>query len=229
MPILIIILCVLTVASAVCTIVFRTKGQSFNGMLFKFLSSFCFMSVAFVGYCYNNQSDPYYFCLAIFGLMFGLGGDVLLGLKEIAPKFRSRLMAMGTSSFLVGHLFFIAAFFKVTGFSVIPVLVCALIFVLAFVLIKILKFNADMKMFLLLAFYYAVLCAKCAASFIALYRTGSNAFLSASIGGVLFIISDSVLAFLYFLPVKSKNKFVTIELGTYYPAQLLLALSVALL
>ncbi len=226
MTVLIIVLCLLTAASAVATIYFRTKGQSFNGMLCKFLSSFGFMSIAIAGFCSNHLSDPYYFFLAVFGLMFGQGGDILLGLKEIAPKFRSRLMAMGTASFLCCHVFFIAAFIKVAGFSVFPFLTAAVIFAVATVLIKILKFNVDTKMFILLAAYYSILFAKCIMSFIALYRTGINAFVFTSVGSVFFIISDTVLAFLYFFPVKSKNKLVAVELGTYYPAQIFLALSV---
>lgn len=226
---LIIVLCALTCASATATIIFRRKGQSFNGMLCKFLSSFGFMSIAFVGYCYNNDSNPYYFCLAIFALMFGQGGDILLGLKEIAPKFRSRLMAMGTSSFLVGHIFFIWAFMLISGVSVLPFITGVVIFAGAVVLIKVLKFNVDKKLFVLLALYYGVLFAKGVSSFVALYRTGDPAFIVSSVGSVLFIISDTVLAFIYFFPVKSKNRLVTIELATYYPAQILLALTVALI
>ena len=229
MTVLIIVLCLLTAASAVATIYFRTKGQSFNGMLCKFLSSFGFMSIAIAGFCANSLSDPYFFLLAVFGLMFGQGGDILLGLKEIAPKFRSRLMGMGTGSFLAGHIFFIAAFIKVAGFSVFPFVIGVVIFAAATVLIKILKFNVDKKMFILLAAYYSILFAKCIMSFIALYRTGCNAFILTSIGSVFFIVSDTILGFLYFLPVKSKNKFVAAELGTYYPAQILLALSVSMM
>ena len=46
-------------------------------------------------------------------------------------------------------------------------------------------------------------------------------------GACLFLISDTCLGILYFTPVKSKNLFVTAELSTYYPAQILLAMSVA--
>ena len=84
-------------------------------------------------------------------------------------------------------------------------------------------------MAVIMAVYYAVLAFK-AASALNLALTGDQAaFWSAFAGAVLFIISDTCLAFLYFTPVKKKNVFVTVELSTYYTAQILLAMSVALL
>lgn len=229
MPFLIAFLSLLTVASAAATIIFRRKGQSFNGMLFKFLSSFGFMSVAFVGFCDNTDCNPYFFCLVLFALMFGLGGDILLGLKEIAPKFRSRLVAMGTGSFLLGHIFFLWAFILVIGFSIIPFIVMVVMTIACLAFVKIAKLEVDKKLAILLSIYYAVLCAKLTYSLVGLILTKQKAFISTTIGCILFLVSDSVLALLYFTPVKSKNKLVTIELGTYYPAQILLALSVALI
>ena len=45
----------------------------------------------------------------------------------------------------------------------------------------------------------------------------------------VFVISDSVLAFVYFTPVKRKNPLVTIELATYYTGQILMAATVYLI
>jgi hypothetical protein len=83
------VLAALTAVFAVCCISLRRKGKSFEGMLFKFLASFAFVSVAIVGYSFSPK-ETYYFCLVSFALMFGFFGDVLLGIKEIAPKFKSK-------------------------------------------------------------------------------------------------------------------------------------------
>lgn len=229
MPVIITLLCLLTLTSAVCTVIFRRKGRSFDGMLFKFLASFGFMSVAFVGFCYNNDANPYYFCLVIFGLMFGLGGDILLGLKEIAPKFRSRLILMGTGAFLVGHIFFLAAFIYLGGFRWIPLVLSVIVAVIAAILLKSLHFKVDNKMLAILVLYYALLWFKALLSVFTYVATKDPAFIISSVGCFLFIVSDTCLAFVYFTPVKAKNKLVTLELSTYYPAQILLALSVAFL
>ena len=102
------ILSAVTALFAIMTIIFRRKGKSFDGMLCKFISSFGFMSIAFIGFCYHMK-HPFYFCLIAFGLLFGLGGDVLLGIKEIAPKYKNKLIALGTLSFMIGHIFYISA------------------------------------------------------------------------------------------------------------------------
>ena len=59
------ILAALTAVFAVCCISLRRKGKSFEGMLFKFLASFAFVSVAIVGYSFA-PNETYYFCLVSF-------------------------------------------------------------------------------------------------------------------------------------------------------------------
>ena len=60
------ILSVVTAIFATLTILLRRKGKSFEGMLCKFISSFGFMSMAFIGFCYRiEEADklvhPFYF------------------------------------------------------------------------------------------------------------------------------------------------------------------------
>lgn len=218
----------LTVAFAIGCIVLRRKNRAFEGMLCKFMASFGFISVAVVGYSLNPV-DTYYFCIVCFALLFGFCGDVLLGIKEIAPTFRGRLVPLGLLYFLVGHVFYLCAFISMSSFSVAALIVGIVFGIAGFILIKVMKMKADGKMAVIMAVYYAVLAFK-AASALNLALTGDQAaFWSAFAGAVLFIISDTCLAFLYFTPVKKKNVFVTVELSTYYTAQILLAMSVALL
>ena len=99
----------------------------------------------------------------------------------------------------------------------------------AFIVIKVLKMKADSKMRVVMSVYYAVLAFKAASALNLAISGGQAAYWSAFAGAVLFIFSDTCLGFLYFTPVKKKNVFVTVELSTYYTAQILLAMSVALL
>ncbi len=218
----------LTSGFAFACIAQRRKGKAFQGMLCKFMASFGFISVAVVGYC-MNPTDTYYFCLVCFALLFGFFGDVLLGIKEIAPTFRGKLIPLGTAYFLVGHIFYLCAFITKGGFNLGALIVGILGGVFCAVMMKVLKMKIDKKLKIMLTVYYAALVYKVSASAVLAFGSRSPAFWLAFAGSALFLISDSCLSLLYFTPVKKKNNWVTVELSTYYPAQILLALSVALM
>ena len=222
-------LSVLTVAFAIGCVLFRRKGRSFEGMLCKFMSSFGFISVAIVGYLFNPE-NVYYFCLVCFALFFGFFGDVLLGIKEIAPTFRSKLIPLGTMYFLFGHIFFIVALLFECGFNIITLLIGIAGGIIAFVLIGILKMKVNSALRIIMSVYFAALIYKVAnAAFLIMQQGSQTAYVMALVASVLFVISDTCLSLLYFTPVKRKNFWVTIELSTYYPAQILFAMSVAMM
>ena len=64
---------------------------------------------------------------------------------------------------------------------------------------------------------------------IGLLNSSRSAYIAALVSGICFVISDTCLGILYFTTVKRKNVLVTAELSTYYPAQVLLAMSVAMM
>ncbi|MBR4727242.1 MAG: lysoplasmalogenase [Clostridia bacterium] len=221
-------LAAVTVAFAVTCVLFRRKNRSFEGMVCKFMASFGFIAVAIVGYT-ASPKNTMYFCLVCFALMFGFCGDVLLGIKEIAPKFRSKLIPIGTFYFLIGHVFFIVAFLHEFPFHPATVALGVAGGVAAFVIIKVFHMKVDAKMMVLLCIYYSLLVFKIALTGYAVLKQRTPAAIAALIGSLLFILSDTCLGIVYFTPVKRKNAFVTVELSTYYPAQILLAMSVALM
>lgn len=223
-----IVLAALTIAFAIGCIMLRRKNKAFEGMLCKFMASFGFISVAVVGYSLNPV-DTYYFCIVCFALLFGFCGDILLGIKEVAPTFRGKLVPLGLLYFLVGHVFYLCAFISRSGFNIAALLAGIAFGIVGFILIKVLKMKADSKMRVVMSVYYATLAYKVASALVLALMFGQPAYWVAFAGAVLFIVSDTCLAFLYFTPVKRKNVFVTVELSTYYLAQILLAMSVALL
>ena len=222
------VLAVVTIVFAFGCVGFRRKGKAFEGMMCKFMASFGFISIAVVGYCLNPV-DTFYFCMMCFSVLFGFFGDVLLGIKEVAPIFKSKLVALGTLYFLVGHIFAICAFVSTGGFSLASLLFGIVGAVIALVMMKVLKMKIDNKLRPVMAVYYGALFYKAASAAVLAFGTGKTPFIVAFIGTVLFIISDTCLGILYFTPVKKKNVWVTIELSSYYPAQILLAMSVALM
>lgn len=220
------ILAAMTLVAAAMCILFRRSGKSFEGMICKFMASFGFVSTAILGYCYNPV-NVMYFCLVCFALMFGWCGDVILGIKEIAPKFRGKLIPLGTVFFLIGHIFFLAAFMIKSGFSIIPLAAGIAVGIIGLILINLLMTEINAKLKALLAIYYTLLAYKAATAVYLLATTGETAYIFASIGSILFVFSDTCLGLLYFTPTKRKNLLVTLELSSYYPAQVFLALSMA--
>ena len=217
-----------SVAFAFLCVAFRRKNKSFTGMLFKFLASVAFISVSLIGFL-SNPVNPNYFIMICFGLLFGLMGDVLLGIKEIAPVFRSKLILYGTASFLLGHFFYIAGFISLSGFKKVTMLFFLLGVAICLLLIKITKAQVKGKFIIIMPIYFGVLVFKAATAFCCMLTQLCPTTILAFISCLLFIISDTCLGFLYFTPVKKKNALVTAELITYYPAQLLLAMGIALM
>ena len=185
------ILSVVTAIFATLTILLRRKGKSFEGMLCKFISSFGFMSMAFIGFCYRiEEADklvhPFYFCLVAFGLLFGLGGDVLLGIKEIAPKYKNKLIALGTLAFLIGHFFYLASFYKAEPtFSIIPYIAAFVITAIIAIVMKAVKMKLDSKMYILCVFYFFVIALCACVSGYMLYLTHSLTFIITTIASVV--------------------------------------------
>ncbi len=223
------VLAALTAVFAICCILLRRKGRSFEGMLFKFLASFAFVSVATVGYSFSPK-ETYYFCLVSFALMFGFFGDVLLGIKEIAPKFKTKLIVLGLLFFSLGHICCLCAFVTQIGVQPVTLLIGTLGGIFAFIMAGVLKMKVDFKMRFIMSVYYGLLFLKVSMAGAMIFIKGpAPAYIAALVSGICFVISDTCLGILYFTTVKRKNVLVTAELSTYYPAQVLLAMSVAMM
>ena len=110
------LLIVLTGLFAAACVILRGKNKSFEGMICKFMASFGFISIAIAGN-WIDSANVRYFSLVVFGLMFGFCGDVFLGIKEIAPTFKKKLIPIGTAYFLVGHIFYMFAFAGLGGMN----------------------------------------------------------------------------------------------------------------
>lgn len=222
------ILAAITVIFATVCILFRRKNRSFEGMVCKFMASFGFISIAVTGNYLNNSADIKYFSLVLFALMFGFCGDVFLGIKEIAPSFKKKLILLGTAFFLIGHIFCVIAFSAVykIDYKVLIFFIAGIILALAAILLLKLKVNPAFAG--VLTAYYGLLVMKVGITVLMVYSQPVAPNILLLISSCLFIISDTCIGLLYFAHVKSKNAFVTAELSTYYIAQILLAMSVVL-
>ncbi len=162
--------------------------------------------------------DEKYKILIISGLLFSLIGDLLLIFPE--HYFKNGLIA-----FLIGHIFYIAAFLvsmdiKFTYWIFLPIALAGTIYIK-----YISQYTGKMK--LPVSIYITIIALM---GWLAIERFNSlltfGTFLAA-IGAGLFMISDAILAL-----NKFKKSFISAELvilSTYYVAQYLLALSVTIL
>ncbi len=150
------------------------------------------------------------------GLVFSLAGDVFLML----PKNR---FVFGLASFLVGHLFYIAAFASVEGFRV--SLLCLAPFLLCGAVVYGMLLPRLGRLWLPVLVYVLTILVMAWQAAERWERSEDSSALLALVGALFFVVSDSALAMNRFRkPFRSAQALV---LSTYYIAQCLIAFSVA--
>lgn len=156
-----------------------------------------------------------YKTLILAGLLCSLAGDIAL-------MFPENWFTAGLASFLAAHVFYILAFRPGPGHPVSTGMLIPFI-VFGLLMFRILAPSLGRLKFPVLVYIAAitVMAALAAGRFV---ERGGTRPLLAFAGAVLFLISDSVLAYDRF--VKKFSPAQVIILGTYFPAQLLIALSV---
>jgi uncharacterized membrane protein YhhN len=201
----------LIAASAVLAIVGQYRSRTLV-YLFKPLTTVLIIVLAWQ---LNTGTPGRYDRLILAGLLFSLAGDVFLMLP------RDRFVA-GLVSFLIAHLLYIAAFSGTAGFFASPLL--ALPYAAgAIVLLAILLPKAGSLALPVIAYAAALATMgwQAAAHWHALRDTAA---LCAMLGAILFMLSDSLLAFNRF--VKPFHAAQAALLSTYFAAQWLIAQSV---
>ena len=207
---LIVILTVFVVITAVLAIWGEYKPTRTQVYIFKPLTTILIMGIALLGVSPNVL----YKTLIVIGLVFCLGGDVFLMLP-------AKYFIMGLVSFLIGHIFYIAAFATDGGLQLswwlLPVAVYGVI------IYSVLHPHLGKMRGPVIAYVLVILTMAWQAltRWSMLQTTGA---LLAAAGAVTFVVSDSTLALDRF-----REKFRSarvIVLTTYWLAQWLIALSV---
>ncbi len=189
-------------------------------LLLKTLASLAFVCLGLLG---AARAGGAYAWLTWIGLILGAAGDVLLQFMDCRPKDREPFFRAGLGAFLIGHVFYIVAFAllgRVTGWAV---LLAAVLFAAMFLL----QFPArmDLKGQKVPVYAYAAVISVMTAFAVLSFGAGARGAL-VGLGGILFLVSDAILALIFFSPLREKS-LPTWNLITYYAAQILLALSIA--
>lgn len=189
-------------------------------LLLKTLASLAFVCLGLLG---AARAGGAYAWLTWIGLILGAAGDVLLQFMDCRPKDREPFFRAGLGAFLIGHVFYIVAFAllgRVTGWAV---LLAAVLFAALFLL----QFPArmDLKGQKVPVYAYAAVISVMTAFAVLSFGAGARGAL-VGLGGILFLASDAILALIFFSPLREKA-LPTWNLITYYAAQILLAISIA--
>jgi len=180
--------------------------------LFKPLTTILVISIAII---LQYKSESTYGYLIIAGLVFSLFGDIFLMLPK--DKF-----VQGLASFLIAHVFYIIAFSSGFGpYLEIGYLIPPAIYAAVFLWILLPK-TGEMKIPVMV--YALVLMVFLWQGLGRFYYLGNQASLFIIIGAILFVISDTILAYARF--VKNFNLSPTLIHVTYWGAQIFIALSI---
>ncbi len=162
-----------------------------------------------------SSTAPTYKWLIIVGLIFCLGGDIFLMLP-------AKYFIVGLVSFLIGHIFYIIAFVADAGFNLglgwlIPLIVYGLI------MYRLLAPGLGKLKGPVIVYILAILVMAWQAWGRWSVLTGTGTLLAA-VGAMVFVISDSILAYDRFRQKFKISRIVV--LSTYWAAQWLIAYSV---
>lgn len=159
--------------------------------------------------------SPLYRSLIAVGILFSLGGDILLMLPR-------NTFVWGLASFLVAHLFYIGAYLSRSGFHVTWPLVAPFVLYAAGLLYLLLPHTGSVRVPVII--YAVVLMLMGWQATESWWVMRDLAALLAMIGALLFIVSDSILALDRFrAPIPQRDLLI---MSSYYSAQLLIAWSV---
>lgn len=207
----------------------RRLGFSIKNLLFKSVSSLCYLLTAVFALIHN--SDAYtYGSLIIMGGALGLVGDILLDLKGVYKQDEKVYLKGGFIFFLVGHIFYTCAVIYSLKIQWWIILLCAVasavIGVVTVAMANVMKvhYGAYRR---IVAIYVAFLAMTTLISIAAAIISGfQKGYILMAIGSVLFLLSDAVLSNTFFGRGNDKPIHYFINHFLYYAGQYLIAASV---
>jgi len=141
---------------------------------------------------------------ALLALVFCWIGDVLLIRKE-EPKF----FRLGLGAFLLGHVFYIIAFFTLAGGVNVGALLGSILVAIPLCIALLRYINASQEMRIPVAVYAVVIFAMSIAALQLFLNRPSGATLTLFIGSLVFMFSDAMMAYLLFHNRPKQFNFIT--------------------
>ena len=204
------ILVLMAIISGILHIRAEYQGPRWQVYVFKPLT----MTFILAGAVFTQPLSSFYKYMIITGLVFSLAGDVFLMLPR-------DLFLAGLGAFLFAHIFYISAFLLqvngLNGWLILPfILYGAIIYYFLSPFVGKLKFPVFLYIFVILVMAWF--------AWIWWWQTFHIKALLAMVGALLFVVSDTILAFNRFRrPFKTAGALI---LSTYFTAQLLISSSI---
>lgn len=205
---------------------FRSLNKNFWGLVSKYIASLSFLIIGITAFAKNPACNMNYFVPLFLGLILCHAGDAFLGVKELTPTYRKRLIPIGLFAFLLGHVAFSTAFNLTSGFYFVTAIVAAVAAILTFGGSYVFKFEIPLWMRILITLYsFTVTFTAVSACYLyAVQKTVGG--LLAMIGALFLLFSDTCLSFVYFKEWRANRTLSVLELATYFAGQALIALSI---
>lgn len=210
-----------------------------KSLSFKIVAATMFVAIGVIGMFIADNRTQFSYTM-IMGLVCGWFGDILM---HIPLKKNMTYLYIGAAGFLVGHIFYVAAFVNGTKslvtdykFFTIPELIAFIVIYVAFIIMlkPVFKFNFDSKFLQYGLYIYGIFLVGMLFKVIGFAVTylkygADNNIISAIIliiAGFSFFISDLTLG-IRLLGGRKDSKFIkSLSLNTYFFAQLLLSTSI---
>ena len=205
----------------------RDRKGSVKALLFKTLTSFLFIAVAFASFIVNpNPGVATFAMLIMMGLICGLIGDIVLDLKIMYKESASLYQHGGMVAFLIGHLFYLAALIIYFGFNWTPLVIALILAVMIGLVSKyILKFNFAEHTIDTYAYSFFLSYMMTQACYAAITQSFTTCTVLLAAGAILFLLSDLVLVMTYY-DNKDSRPFIMVNHILYYAAEFTIALSI---
>lgn len=194
-------------------LLFTVISMFSNNILYKVLASLSFVAAGIMNYFCEPRQRKTFSCLLIWGLIFGLFGDV-----GILIDFR-----IGALLFAIGHVLYYLSFCKINPPSakdILPIVICILCSTAAVCFVLPPETSAFMRCICLL---YACIISLMTGKSVSMYFSLKNSLsLLLVIGSIIFFLSD-LMILLFKFSNENKILFRNICRCLYFPAQFILA------
>ena len=210
-------------------LVLRVQRGGIAALYAKAVASLCFIATA-IAATNENRLFLDFGSWMTFGLVFGLLGDVWLDLKWIYLQDKDSYLYSGFIFFLLGHVCFVTAVFKVgpyTPASLIVAFAAALVIALVAILLeKPLKMHYGKFKWIVFLYSFMLALTMTMSMTLAVITGFEKMWTVMSVGGLLFLLSDLVLSGMYFGEGKNTSFNVILNHTLYYAAQFIMAATV---
>lgn len=202
------------------------KKRGENYIKVKMSLSILFVLTSVATYLLGSRNDGKRFTFLFLALLFCLIGDFFLGQVDFDIFSNTKCFKYGVVSFSIAHIFFSVMFYLFIGFEltnfILPIiLMFAVHFLEKFNLIEVRQLKFIITIYAAIIGIMATMAIK-----VALYGNLQSTYgMLTKIGAILFLLSDLILAFLYFGKMKNKEKLRVFNLSTYYLGCYILALT----